>query len=164
MKKVWTYLEENLEELLMVILLIVMSLVMIVQVVLRMMNHGLTWAEELCRYCFVYSGMLSAGYCIRKGVGIRVDALFNFFPKPVKIIIDYLGKLLTTAVYAYLAYSSIGLIRTTTSISTAMQLPIKYVYAAVPLGLGLGAIRGVQDLVKYSRQVFGRKEEKEGEA
>ncbi|MCR5826192.1 MAG: TRAP transporter small permease [Oscillospiraceae bacterium] len=162
MKKLWTYLEENIEELLMVLLLIVMSLVMIVQVVLRMMDHGLTWAEELCRYCFVYSGMISAGYCIRKGVGIRVDALYNFFPRPMQIAVDYIGKILTTVVYGYLAYKSIGLIQTTTSISTAMQLPIKYVYAAVPLGLGLGAIRGVQDLVKFTKRLS--EEKKEGKA
>ena len=159
MKKVWTYLEENLEELLMVILLAVMSLVMLAQVIYRnVLGGGFTWAEEFCRYCFVYSGMLSAGYCIRKGLAIRVDAVYNFFPKPVKIFIDFVSKLLTTVVYAYIAYKSIGLIRTTTSISSAMQLPMQYVYAAIPLGMGLGAIRGVQDLVKFCKSL-GKKED-----
>ncbi len=160
MKKVFSYLEENLEEILMVILLAAFSLVMIAQVVARkVFQSGFVWAEEFCRYCFVYTGMLSAGYCIRKKVAIRVDALYGFFPKALQIVIDYAGKLLITAVYAYLAYSSIGLISTTTSISTAMQLPMKYVYASLPLGFGLGAIRGVQDLVNYTRQTFRKKEE-----
>ena len=159
MKKVWTYLEENLEEILMVILLAAFSVVMMIQVIARnIVGGGFTWAEEVCRYLFVYSGMLSAGYCIRKGLGIRVDAVYNFFPKPVKIIIDLFSKVLTILVYAYIAYMSIGLIQTTTSISAAMQLPVKYVYASIPLGMGLGTIRGVQDLVKYCKATFGKGE------
>lgn len=159
MKKVFTYLEENLEEILMVILLAALSVVMMAQVVARRFDMGFTWAEEFCRYCFVYSGMLSAGYCIRKGVGLRVDVLYNFFPEPVKILIEYLGKILLTVIYAYLAWGSISLIATTSSFSPAMQLPMKYVYAAIPLGFGLGTIRGIQDLVKYTMAKFGKKEE-----
>ena len=159
MKKVFTYLEENLEEILMVILLVALSLVMMAQVIARyVFEAGFTWAEEFCRYCFVYSGMLSAGYCIRKGVGLRVDALYGFFPKFLKTAIDLAGKILVTVVYAYLAYGSINLIANTTSISTAMQLPMQYVYASIPLGFGLGAIRGVQDLVKFFKK-SAKKEE-----
>lgn len=161
MKKIWNYLEENLEEILMVLLLAAFSLVMFAQVIARnIFNHGFTWAEEMCRYLFVYSGLLSAGYCIRKGLGIRVDAVYSMFPKPVKVAIDLVSKVLTIVVYAYIAYKSIGLIRSTTTISSAMQLPMKYVYAAIPLGMGLGTIRGVQDLVKYCKKTFGKGEEK----
>lgn len=161
MKKLFTYLEENLEEILMVILLVALSLVMMAQVIARyVFQAGFTWAEEFCRYCFVYSGMLSAGYCIRKGVGLRVDALYGFFPQIMKTVIDLAGKILVTAVYAYMAYGSIGLIATTTSISTAIQLPMQYVYAAIPLGMGLGAIRGVQDLIKTVKGLAAKKEEK----
>ena len=161
MKKLFIYLEENVEEILMVLLLIALSLVMMAQVIARYVFHaGFTWAEEFCRYCFVYSGMLSAGYCIRKGVGLRVDALYGFFPKFLKTAIDLGGKLLLTAVYAYLAFGSIKLIANTTSISTAMQLPMQYVYAAIPLGFGLGAIRGVQDLVKFFKKPVEKEEKK----
>ena len=159
MKKVFSYLEENLEEILMVILLVAFSVVMLVQVIARRFDMGLPWVEEFCGFCFVYTGMLSAGYCIRRGVALRVDVLYNFFPRPVKILIEYAGKILITAIYAYMAVGSISLITTTTTISTAMQLPMKYVYAAIPLGMGLGAIRGVQDLVKYTKETFGKKEE-----
>ena len=161
MKKVWTYLEENLEEILMVILLAAFSVVMMVQVIARnIVGGGFTWAEEVCLYLFVYSGMLSAGYCIRKGLTIRVDAVYNFFPRPIKVAIDLFAKILTIVVYAYIAYKSIGLIQSTTSISAAMQLPIKYVYMAIPLGMGLGTIRGIQDLVKYCKSGFGKEEKK----
>lgn len=157
MKKVFTYLEENLEEILMVILLGAISLVIFAQVIARLFSKGIPWAEELCRYCFVYTGMISAGYCIRRGVGLRVDALYGFFPKWMKLVVDYAGKILITAVYAYLAWGSIGLIANTTNLSTAIQLPMKYVYMAIPLGFGLGTIRGVQDLIKFTKMTFGKK-------
>ena len=35
---------------------------------------------------------------------------------------------------------------------------MKYVYMSIPLGFGLGAIRGVQDLVQFTRKTFGGKE------
>ncbi len=159
MKKVWAYLEENLEEILMVILLAAFSIVMMAQVIARnIVGGGFTWAEEVCRYLFVYSGMLSVAYCIRKGLTIRVDAVYNFFPRPIKIAIELFAKSLTIAVYAYIAYKSIGLVRSTTSISAAMQLPIKYVYLSIPLGMGLGTIRGIQDLVRYCMSGFGKGE------
>lgn len=54
MKKIWTYLEENLEEILMVILLAAFSIVMMAQVIARnIVGGGFTWAEEVCRYLFV---------------------------------------------------------------------------------------------------------------
>lgn len=153
MKKLFVYLEENFEEVLMVLLLAAISLVMMAQIIARFVfNAGFTWAEEFCRYGFVYSGMLSAGYCIRKNLTIRVDAVYNFFPKIVRRAIDLFGNLLMTAVFAYMAYGSIGLIATTTSISPAIQLPMKYVYAAIPLGFGLGTIRGIQGLIKFFRK------------
>ena len=158
MKKVLAYLEENLEEILMVILLGAISLVIFAQVIVRLFGGGFPWAEEFCRYCFVYTGMLSAGYCVRKGVGIRVDAVYGFLPKPLKLVIDYAGKILLTAIYAYMAWGSIGLISITTNLSTAIQLPMKYVYMAIPLGFGLGTIRGVQDLILFTKKTFGNKE------
>ena len=158
MKKIITYLEKNPEEILMVILLAAISLVIFAQVIARLFGKGFPWAEEFCRYCFVYTGMLSAGYCIRRGVGIRVDAIYGFFPAPLKLVIDYAGKILLTGIYAYLAWGSIGLISITTNLSTAIQLPMKYVYMSIPLGFGLGAIRGVQDLILFTQKTFGNKE------
>ena len=152
MKKVLTFLDENLEETLMVILLAALSLVMMSQVIARYeFQQGFVWAEEFCRYCFVYTGMLSAGYCVRKGKGLRVDALYGFFPAPLKLLIDYAGKVLMLFLYAYMFYHSFNLIATTTSVSTAIQLPMKYVYASIPRGMGLGAVRCVQDLVKFTK-------------
>jgi len=91
MKKIVSWLDDNLEETILVALLLAMSCIMMMQIVVRyVFSAPMSWPEEFCRYCFVYSGMLSAGYCIRKKVGIRVDLLVNFMPRPIQIILDYL--------------------------------------------------------------------------
>ncbi len=162
MKKVISWLDENLEEFLMLILLAMISVIIMLQVIMRYcFGHALSWPEEFTRFCFVYTGCLSAGYCIRKGAGIRVDLLLNFFPKPLKIFMEYAGRLATLFVYVMIFYWSFDLIGKTTTLSTAMQLPFKVVYAGFPIGFGLGIIRCIQDLYKYTKSLT-KKDEKEG--
>lgn len=160
MKKFLKFLDESFEECLMVVCLVIISCVILLNVVMRyIFKAPLSWPEELARYCYVYSGMFSAGYCLRRGISFRVDLLYQVFPKPVKILIEYIGKLLVLFLYAFMAYSSINLIKTTTSISTAMQIPIKYIYLSIPIGMTLGVVRGIQDLIRYTIKTFKKEEE-----
>ena len=160
MKKVLHYLDENLEELLMVILLVIIACSILLNVIMRyVFKSALSWPEELSRYCYVYSGMLSAGYCLKRGVSFRVDILYKMFPKTIQIIIEYISKIVVLFLYAFMAYSSINLIATTTSVSTALRIPMQYIYLSIPIGMGLGVIRGIQDLVAYTRNLMKKGEE-----
>lgn len=158
MKKFLKFLDEDLEETLMVICLVIITLVIMLNVIMRRIGMTLAWPEELARYCYVYSGMFSAGYCLRRNVNFRVDLLYQVFPRPVKILIEYIGKILVLFLYAFMTYASFNLIATTTSMSTAMQIPMKYIYLSIPIGMSLGVIRAIQDLVRYTMNL-NRKEE-----
>ena len=150
MKRLIKFLDEDLEEALMVICLVIITLVIMLNVIMRRQVMTLPWPEELARYCYVYSGMLSAGYCLRRNVNFRVDLLYQVFPRPVKILIEYAGKILVLFLYAFMTYASFNLIATTTSMSTAMQIPMKYIYMSIPIGMTLGVIRAIQDLIRYT--------------
>lgn len=150
MKRLIKFLDEDLEEALMVICLVIITLVIMLNVIMRRLGMTLPWPEELARYCYVYSGMLSAGYCLRRNVNFRVDLLYQVFPRPVKILIEYAGKILVLFLYAFMTYASFNLIATTTSMSTAMQIPMKYIYMSIPIGMTLGVIRAIQDLIRYT--------------
>lgn len=150
MRKIIKFLDEGLEEALMVICLVIITLVIMLNVIMRRTGMTLPWPEELARYCYVYSGMLSAGYCLRRNVNFRVDLLYQMFPRPVKILIEYAGKILVLFLYAFMTYASFDLIATTTSVSTAMQIPMKYIYMSIPIGMTLGVIRAIQDLIRYT--------------
>lgn len=158
MKKFLKFLDEGFEETLMVICLVIITLVIMLNVIMRRLGMTLGWPEELARYCYVYSGMFSAGYCLRRGVNFRVDLLYQVFPRPVKILIEYIGKILVLFLYAFMTYASFNLIASTTSVSTAMQISMKYVYMSIPIGMALGVLRAIQDLIRYTKNL-GKKEE-----
>lgn len=158
LKKCWSWLDKNLEESILLALLGAMSIIMMIQILMRyFLQSPMSWAEEFCRYCFVYSGTLSAGYCLRKGVGIRVDLVLNILPGFLKVLVEYAGRLLTLALYAYMFYSSFALLQSTTTVSPAMQIPMKYIYMAFPIGFGLGALRSIQDIALYTISLVRKK-------
>ncbi len=75
MKKTLSWLDNNLEEVILLVLLGALSLVMMVQVIMRyVFQSPMSWAEEFCRYCFVYSGLLSAGRLASSSIFTRRGA------------------------------------------------------------------------------------------
>ena len=152
MKKVLKFLDDHFEEVIMVVLLAFICCATMLQIIMRyFFHHALPWPEEFCRFAFVYTGFLSAGYCIKNKSVLCVDVLIQFLPKFSQEAITILGKLLTLVVYLYLGWNSLNLIATTTSVSTAMQVSYKFVYAALPIGFFLGAFRQIQDFVLMAK-------------
>lgn len=152
-KKFLKWLDEDLEESILMLLLIAISVVMMAQVVMRYcFRQSMSWPEEFCRFCFVYSGFISIGYCVRRGKMLKVDILVTFFPKMVQKILDGVGRVVTLVFFSYLTYYAY--LATMNSMrggmkSAAMELPMWIVYASVLIGAGLGAIRQAQDLYRF---------------
>jgi len=124
---------------------------MMLQILMRYcFSSSLTWAEEICRYCFVYSGLLSAAYCSRNGLGLRVDAIVVLLPKFVQNILDFLNNIFLLAFYGFFFTKSLDLIKVTAvsgAKSTALQLPMTVVYFSLVLGFGLAVVRMIQVIV-----------------
>lgn len=151
MKKLGKWLDENLEGTILMVLLAAFSCVMMLQVIMRYaFGNALPWAEEVCRYCFVYSAFLSVPYTAKKGLGIRVDVLYRLFPKALQKLLNYFYEILQIAFYGYLAYSSIDVIKNVAAsgaLSTALRIPMQWIYIIIPIGFGLGVIRLIQRFV-----------------
>lgn len=151
MKKAIHWLDEHLEETLMVGLLAVITCVILFQVIMRyFFRSAMAWPEELSRYCFVWSGLLSAGYCVRKNNAINLDILTSVLPKGIGTALDYLAKILLLGTYAFFFYQSIFLVQMAAeskALSTALRLPLQYVYASCLVGFGLGTLRQIQNII-----------------
>lgn len=79
MKRVFHWLDENLEEFLLVIGLIAMTLIMGIQVFCRyVLGMSLSWSEELTRYIFIWCGFLSVSYCSKNAFPSRSSSLLRF--------------------------------------------------------------------------------------
>ncbi len=147
------WLDENFEEFILMILLVVMAVVMMSQVIMRyFFRASMAWPEEFCRLMFVFSGFLSMGYCVRKNKMLKVDILMGFFPDWLKKVLDIVARFVTLAFFLYLAWASWNTMKAQKMLgmsTPAMGWPWYMVYASVPIGSALGALRQIEDLIRY---------------
>lgn len=147
--KLWKWLDVHLEETLMAALLAAMFCVMFVQIILRIFDSALPWAEEFSRHCLIYSGFFSLGYTVRKGNMLKVDVITSMFSQKVQELMHIVLMAVTGLFFGYMcvnAFELIGKIKSTGQYSAAMQSPIYILYVVGFLGFFLGTIRCIQDV------------------
>lgn len=155
MKRFFKWLDEDLEETILMVLLVAIAVVMMAQVIMRyFFRQSMSWPEEFCRFCFVYSGFISMGYCVRRGKMLKVDILVGFFPQALQKALDMISRIITLLFFAYLSFYAYQ--ATMNSMrggmkSTAMELPMWIIYASVLIGSALGLIRQIEDLYRFFR-------------
>ena len=157
--KVIKWLDEHFEEAMMVVLLVLIACVELIQVVVRNLEFvsALTWAEEFCRFCWIWSVFISLPYTIRKGNMLRVSVLLDMFPAKVRGIINVMVEVIITASMLLLAVHSIEVvsgIMESGETSSAMFWPMWIVYSVMLLGFFLGALRGAQQVYLHIKH-FG---------
>ena len=160
--KALKWLDEHFEEAMLVILLVMIACVELIQVTFRNLPFvaALTWAEEFCRFCWIWSVFISLPYTIRKGSMLRVSVLLDVFPQKVRSAINVAVDLITAAAMLLLgvqAVSVVGKIVESGETSSAMRWPMWIIYSIMLLGFFLGALRGLQQAVIHIRHFNDRK-------
>ena len=147
--KVIRWLDKHLEETFLVIMLVLIACVSMLQVIVRKIPgmSSLTWAEEFCRFMWIWSVFISLPYTIRMENMLRVGVLKDLLPDLLKKIINLAVDVITAVSMAYLGYYSIDVynnIARSREISPAMQWPMAFVYGFMVLGFFLAAVRAIQ--------------------
>lgn len=162
MKKVWNWLDENLESVLCVVMMSVMTILIFVQVVMRyVFGNSLSWSEELARYCFIWLIYLGTSYGCRHMQHIKIDAALLVFPKKVRPYIVILGDLCVLAFAVYILITGIKLTELQILYdkkSPAMEISMICVNLAPVVGFALVILRQVQVIWKRIAQL-GKGEE-----
>lgn len=144
------WLDNNLEETLMMIMLAVLTTVMGVSVITRyLMNNALSWAEEICRYLFIWSAFLSASLCLKKRSSIKIDMLMTALSRPMQRIMLIVGDFFMLAFFCYMLYGGWNvtmMMYTRNQTSPALLLPMWIVYGASVVGFSLAIVRILQRL------------------
>lgn len=153
------WLDEHFEEALMVVLLVMICCVELIQVIARNINFisSLTWAEEFCRFCWIWSVFISLPYTIRKGNMLRVSVLLDVFPAKVRGVINVAVEVVITLSMLLLAVNSVEVVNSimqSGETSSAMLWPMWIVYSVMLLGFFLGALRGAQQVYLHIKH-FG---------
>lgn len=161
-KKAIRWLDKYFEEALMVALLATIAVVMLLQVIMRyVFSASLSWAEELTRYCFIYSAFLGLGYCVRNNKMLKVDIIMTVLPKAAQVALDLVGKVVTLVFFAYLCYGTLGVVamsRAGRLVSPAMELPMYIIYLSTTIGFTIATLRQAQDLYRTVRAMAGAAE------
>ena len=161
MRKLLRWLDANFEGFVMGVFLVMITVVIFLQVIMRYaFNHALSWPEELSRYCFVCSTLLSLSFCVRHKSMMRVDALVSMLPKTVQGWIEFVMMLISLALYVVLFVFSLD----TTSLSlgsgqksTAMRLPMFVIYGWGTFSFAMVIFRALQSIVKHLKGLVSRK-------
>lgn len=163
MKQIINILDKKAEEWLLVAGFLIMVIFVIMQVIFRyVINVSLGWSEEVVRYGLIWMTWISTSYAIQKNSHIRVEIVKNLFSSKIKKIIETIVIVLWFSLVLFLAIEGTKLVMTihsTGQVSPSTQIPMWFVYLAVPIGATLMSIRLLQELYKLFK--YGEKEESE---
>ena len=97
--KLLDWLNKHLEESFMVVMLVLIACVSMLQVIVRKIPgmSSLTWAEEFCRFMWIWSVFISLPYTILNENMLRVGVLKDMLPDKVKKVVNIVVDVVTMA-------------------------------------------------------------------
>ncbi len=109
-----------------------------------------TWTDELARFLFIWDIFLAAGLAFGRGTHIVVDVLVLLFPRSRRIV-SIIGNTIVLVFLIVLVWQGVNMTRlTSNTVSTALNLNMGVVYAALPVGAAISvlyvAVRLVDEL------------------
>ncbi len=145
------WLDKNFEEFLMVLLLCVFSTAMMYSVIMRyVLNSAPSWAEEFCRYCYIWTVALSLGFCVQHDSAMKMSVVMDFMPTKVHNFITTFTWVLQLAMYGAMDYAAFLVVKQVTQsgqTSTTLGISMTFIYVAFLLGFTLACIRCVQKII-----------------
>ena len=115
----------------------VLFTVMISNAMLRYCLHsGFNWSDELNQFLFVWMGFLASAYAMGDDKHLNVASFVSLFPKSVQYVIRQLMNIIMLVFFVMYIPALMELLGQL-AISSVMRLPLKYVYAILPVSFGL---------------------------
>ena len=120
-------------------MIILSALLVTLEVILRkLLNFSFGGADEIAGYAFGIATSLSLSFALYERAHIRVDALYNFMPRTIKIISDFISIILIVSFIAVVSYMAFLLLRDTIGYNSHSITPLRVplVYPQLPWFLG----------------------------
>ena len=116
------------------ILIFAMTVLIFSQVVCRyVMNNSLTWSEELGRYIFVWITFIGLPVALKAKAHVALDLLLKKVHGKTYLILLTINAIFTSILSIVIFYSGLKLVLLGVGqISSAIQLPMQYVYIVIP--------------------------------
>lgn len=140
------------EELIGACLLISMVIILFIQVCSRfVLSSSLSWSEELSRYLFIWLIYLCLGSVVLRQEHIVIDVLVARLSPSARRLVETATLLLALALTILVLWVSADIALIFLELgqtSAALGIPMWWVYAALPVGMVLAAMRTVQALTR----------------
>ena len=120
--KVIKWLDEHFEETFLVFFLVLISCITMLQIIARTFFAALSWPEEFCRYCWIWSVFISLPYTMRKGNMLRVNVLVDLLPTKARNAINIVIDLINTVVMALFFNGSITVIQKSSIVTVTLSI------------------------------------------
>lgn len=131
------------------------ALVVFLQVVFRyVLRQPLYWSEELPRYLLIWMSFLAAAVAQKQEAHINITLCLSPLSPRARQLLQLVTNGIILGFLGVLAYSG-GLVTRITAQhrSTALQLPMGVVYAALPVGAGLMMLYLILQIVDGLRRL-----------
>lgn len=111
-----------------------------------------SYTEELARYLLIWIGILGAAYAYRKKSHLGIDLLTKALPRRLRKKVEFLTLTLCFIfAAAVMVFGGVQLMMLTfelDQLSAALNIPMGYVYAIIPLSGGLICLYSVHQLLQ----------------
>lgn len=112
-----------------------------------------TWSGELSTYALVWATMLGGAVGLKKGYQVGMTAVLEAVPPRAVRLIKGLGFIFMFIFLGVMIYFGASqTLDNAAQRSPAMQIPMCYAYAALPIGFSLMLLVTVEDLLVFLRQ------------
>ena len=132
---------QRIENAIIAICFIVMTLAAFAQVMNRnFIGAGISWFDELARYCMVYLTLLATEAGLRDGSQIAITGFTDKCPPVIRRILQLIVKLIIIAFSIAICNTAMDLVHMqlrSGQVSAAMNLPMWIPYISLPIAFGL---------------------------
>ena len=109
--------------------------VCIIQIFCRfLLNQSIPWSDEVCRLTFFLSMFYGSVLCVLKRKHITVDVFYCRYPAVIRPVADLLIGCINIFFCVFMVKSGyIYSAMNATQLTTALALPVRYIYLMIPV-------------------------------
>jgi TRAP-type C4-dicarboxylate transport system permease small subunit len=164
-KKIFRFLDEHLEEIFISLAMGYFVTVTILQIICRfVLKIPASWTEETAKYAFIWMTFVGSSLGAKIQSHIRVDMFENSLKGTPRLIVNLLNQFIFLVFAVIMTVVGIGMCISLLSrpqLSPALKIPMQWIYAALPVGMGLMCVRIALNLFfQIKAQVTGKGEVK----
>lgn len=117
------------------------------------LNEPLAWTEEVARHLMIWSALLGAAVAYRRKGHLGMDILVMHLPHHWRRFVEVILQVLSISFFGILVIHGIPLVeRTMRQFSSAIRIPMGYIYAAIPVGSTLILLFAIEKLIRVREE------------